>query len=204
MYHYRIEDLTNTNTKLNRELGTLKMSVQDKETTLSQLERERNSQKETIELLRQQIQSYGGDFDAERQSREQIAIENSKLNQLVKDMELQFQRIREDYTTERTTRDLVASENKRLKQELKDCKTEHAVEKTGLLQQIEELQQKVIYFVCMYVSMISPTTYIYSAPCNKHLKTKIRSFIKFYFSPAIYRMARNIGGNYIWQKYAVS
>ena len=148
MYHCRIEDLTNTNMNLNRELGTLKMSVQDKETTLSQLERERNSLKETVELMRQQIQSYDGDFDVERQSREQITIENAKLTQKVKDMELQFQRIREDYTTERTTRDLVASENKRLKQELNECKTEHAVEKTQLLQQIEVLKQKVIYVVC--------------------------------------------------------
>ena len=66
-------------------------------------------------------------------------------------MELQFQRIREDYTTERTTQDLVVSENKRLKQELNECKTEHAVEKTQLLQQVEEW--KVIYVVATVVSL---------------------------------------------------
>ena len=143
-HHYRIQDLTNTNIRLNRELVTLKVSVQDKETTLSQLERERNSLKEARDLMMQQIQSYGSDFDVERQSREQIAIENYKLKQKIKDMELQFQRIREDFTTERTMRDFVSTENEKLKQELHECKTEHAAEKTQLLQQIEELQRQVI------------------------------------------------------------
>ena len=151
LHHYRIEDLTNTNIRLNRELGTLKVSVQDKETTLSQLERERNSLKDNVELMREQIQSYDSDFVVERQSREQIAIENSKLNQRIKDMDLQFQKIRDDCTIERTTRDLVATENEKLKQELHTCKAEHDAEKTQLLHQIEELQQKVIIYVCAHL-----------------------------------------------------
>ena len=125
------------------------MSVQDKETTLSQLERERNSLKDNVELMREQIQTYDSDFRVERQYREKIAIENSKLNQQIKDMELQFQKIRDGYTIERTTRDLVATENEKLKQELHTCKTQ-------LLHQIEELQRKVItcnLYVCAHIHM---------------------------------------------------
>ena len=123
-HYYRIDDLTDTNVKLNRELGALKMAVQEKETTLSQMERERHSLNDNIKLMREQIQLYGSDFNAERHSREEITADNAKLKQQIKDMEAQFQTIRDDFTTERTIRDTLATENDRLKEEIQACKAE--------------------------------------------------------------------------------
>ena len=110
------------------------MAVQKKETTLSQMERERNSLQETIEHMRHQIQSYDSDFDVEKHSKEQIIIDNGKLKQKIKDMEDQFQRIRDDFTTERTTRDSLAAENSKLKEEIEAYKAELVAEKQSVSQ----------------------------------------------------------------------
>ena len=75
------------------------MAVQEKETTLTQIEKERDS-------------------------REEVTADNAKLKQQIKDMEAQFQTIRDDFTTERTIRDTLATENDRLKEEIQACKAE--------------------------------------------------------------------------------
>ena len=129
-----MEELTNAITRLNRELVALKVSVQDKDTALSQLERERNSLREDVEHMRRQIQSYSSDFEAERRSREQITVENGRLNQKIKELELDLTKTRDNFMTERTIKDL---ENERLKQDLETCKAEHAAEKAQLLHQIQ-------------------------------------------------------------------
>ena len=166
-----MDDLNDTNVRLNRELGALKMSVQEKETTMSQMERERNTLKETIEHMRQQIRLYNSDFDAEKQSNKEIIIDNTKLKQKIKDMEDQFYKIRDNFTTERTARDSLAAANIKLKEEIETFKAELVaekqsnsqlkednsalrkqviqrdddlrIEKEKLTQQIVELQQKV-------------------------------------------------------------
>ena len=171
--NHRVDNLNDTNARLNREMGALKMAVQEKETTLSQMERERDSMKETIEHMRHQIQSYDSDFGAERQSREQMLIDNTKLKQKIKDMEEHFDKIRDDFTTERTIRDSLAERNIKLKEEIAAFKAELVAEKQSnnqlkednmtlrkqviqgddmraenekLTQQIVELQQKVRTF----------------------------------------------------------
>ena len=147
------------------------MAIQEKETTMSQMERERNSLKETVEHMRHQIQTYDSDFGAERQSREQLIIDNAKLKQKIKDMEDQFHKIRDDFTTERTARDSLAEKNSKLMAEIEAFKAglvaekqsnsqlkednntlrqqviqrddDLRIEKEKLTQQIVELQQKV-------------------------------------------------------------
>ena len=132
--HYRVDDLNDTNVRLNRELGALEMAVQEKETTLSQMERERNSLQETIEHMRHQILSIESDFDVEKHSKKQIIIDNGKLKQKIKDMEDQFQKIRDAFTTERTTHDSLTVENSKLKEEIEAYKTELVAEKQSISQ----------------------------------------------------------------------
>ena len=174
--HYRVDDLNDTNVRLNRELGALKMAIQEKETTLSQMKRERHTMSDTIEHMRQQIQLYGSDFDAEKQSKDQIIIDNAKLEQKIKNMKDQFQKIRDDFTTERTVRESLAAENSKLKEEIEAYKAELVAEqqsnsqlkddnvtlrkqiiqgedslrteKDKLTQQILELQQRVRIKIC--------------------------------------------------------
>ena len=115
--------------------------MQDKETTLSQLERERNSLKDSVELMRMQIHAYDSDFGAERQSREQIAAENRQFKQKIEEMKAEFQRIRDDFTTERTAHESVATENERLKQEVHEEKQSYATLRRQVVDKDAELQQ---------------------------------------------------------------
>lgn len=105
------------------------MTVQKKETTLSQMERERKSMNDDIEHLKQQIHLYNDDFDAERNSRTQLTVDNAKLKQQIKDMEVQFQKIRDDFTTKKTAQDLLEAENEGLKTDIQKCKLDFIAEK---------------------------------------------------------------------------
>ena len=100
----------------------------------------------TMDLMKEQLLLYSDDFNAERQSREQILVENSKLKQQIKNTEVQFQKIREDFTTERSTRDLLVAENEKLKKEMHTHKGELIGEKqlkSQLLVDIDTLRIQV-------------------------------------------------------------
>ena len=119
------------------------MAVQEKDTTLLQMKREKKSMNETIEHMKHQIQSY----DAEKQSKEQLITDNAKLKQKIEDMEEQFHKIRDDFTTERTACDSLAAENVRLEEEIEAIKAELVAEKQSNIQLKEDnitLKEQII------------------------------------------------------------
>ena len=94
------------------------MKLQEKETVLSQLDRERKSLADTIEHLRHQVHSYDTDFVAERQSREQLIVDNQKLKQQLKEREEQFSKFNDDFTTNKFAQDRLTTDNNQLQQQI--------------------------------------------------------------------------------------
>jgi len=116
--NYRINDITTANNRLSNEVADLKVKLQGKETVLNQMQRERKSLDEDMQLLREQVYSYDNDFVAERHSREELAKENQKLQQQIKEKEEQFRRFNDNFTTNKFTQDNLAIENNQLRQQI--------------------------------------------------------------------------------------
>ena len=94
------------------------MKLQEKETVLSQMEQERKSLADTIELLQHQVHSYDSDYIAERQSREQLIVDNQKLKQQLKERGEQFSKFKDDFTTNKFAQDKLATDNNQLQQQI--------------------------------------------------------------------------------------
>jgi len=141
MYLYRIDDFTKANNRLSSEVAELKVKLQEKETVLAQLERDRKSLADSIEHLRYQVHSYDTDFMAERQSREQLMIENQKLNQQLKEREEQFSKFNNDFTTNKFAQDKLATDNSQLQQQLDQLTNECEQMRRSLQQKDERLTE---------------------------------------------------------------
>ena len=121
---HRVEDFSKANKRLSSEVAELKVKLQEKETVLAQLDRERKSLNDDIILLKQQVYTYDSDFVVERQSREQLIVENENLKRQLKDREEQFQRFNDNFTTSKFAQDKLSTDYDELQKHADQLKNE--------------------------------------------------------------------------------
>jgi len=130
---YRIDDLNNVNIRLSSDLAELNAKLQQKETAFSQLDMERKSCVDNIEHLKHQVDCYRNDFDAERNAREQLTMDNQRLKQQLKEREEQFHTFN-DFTTDRFAQERLSRDNDQLQRQIDQITSE--------CEQLKKLQQQ--------------------------------------------------------------
>ena len=104
--------------RLGNELAELTVKLQEKETVLDQMQRERKTLDEDMKLLREQVNSYDTDFVAEHQSREKLVRDYQKLQQQLKEKEQQLYRFHDYFATNKFAQDELATDNNQLRQQI--------------------------------------------------------------------------------------
>ncbi|XP_065914435.1 golgin subfamily A member 6-like protein 7 isoform X2 [Dysidea avara] len=119
--HYGLQDTYKKDKyceTLVNEVTELKVKLQEKDTALAQMMNEKKSWSEDMEVLRCQIHDYGTDFEAERQSREQLVVVSETLRQQLKEREEQFSKFSDEFTTNKFAQERLATDNNQLQQQI--------------------------------------------------------------------------------------
>ena len=110
--------------RLGNELAELKVKLQERETVLDKMQRERKTLDEDMKLLQEQVHSYDTDFVAERQSREKLLRDYQKLQQQLKEKEQQLYRFHNYFATNKCAQDELATDNNQLRQQISQVTNE--------------------------------------------------------------------------------
>jgi len=128
--YYNSKDLCIIN-YFSQDYERLKVKLQEKDSALAQMSKD-------MEVLRQQVQAYVIDFEAEHQSREQLVLDNNNLKQQLKEREEQFSKFSDDFTTNKFAQ---ATDNDQLQQQLDQLTNDYEQMRRSQQQKDERLTQ---------------------------------------------------------------